>query len=175
MLKKILSLVLIFTLVLTLAACGESEPEYTMKDESMQNLVFRIPSQFELEYSGDGERSYSTNNARIGIYRYTSLEIQMGFTDFTGEFTATAFAEYIVNKEGYNCEIDITADGTQANYSFYHTDNSGNYYYFSNLIVTGERELYMVVLSCYSEKLSFYKSMFEDTLSSVKLESKTAQ
>lgn len=167
--RKILSLMLILALALTLTACGDDTPEYTMKEETAGKLSFSVPSHFELEYSGDGETSYSTQNARICIYRYSSLEIQTGFTDFVDELTAPNFAEYIVKREGYNCEIDVSEDGTQAKYGFYHTDNAGKYYYFTNLIIGGEREIYMVVLSCYADKIDYYKEMFEDTLGSAKL------
>ena len=167
--RKILSILLIIAALVTLIGCGDTKPEYSMKNVEFGKISMLVPNHFELVYEGEGECSYSTLSASISLYHYSELEIMTGFPDFMGELTAQSFAEYIVDTEKYNCEIEKNADGTRASYTFYHTDNSGNYFRFTNLIIKGERELYMVTFSVYADKVDYYSDMFKEAFDSVTL------
>ncbi len=155
-------------LLVGLCSCG-GDFDYTMKNYKTEALSYSIPEHFELIAHEEADAFYTTLNSSVMVYSYSHSQLDDAFENYSGDYTARSFAEFLVDMHEYNCIVyDGDIDGSVA-YSFMYTDAEQSYYYTS-IVLADEENVCMLIFSCLSDKLEMYQDMIRDILASPRIE-----
>ena len=167
--RKINVFIAIIGIVSMLAAVGcEERIEYQMGECNTDGIIYDVPLHFAISENEEADDYYVTVNSTLAVYSYTYGEFGSTF-GYNGDFTAIDVAEHIVSVRNYNCTVSEGASIGSAKYSFLYTDYNNNYYSTSTVHVTAER-VYVLVFSCFSDKLDRYQDMIIEIMNSVRFE-----
>ena len=168
-------LAILITISLLLTSCGDEKLDYELVDIDHEGLICSVPGHFAAYAHDEADGYYASLSASYTVYAMTRSEVGEKFIYYAGDFSAGSFAEFLVNMHSYNAQVNTSDDGTYAFFTYLMTSTEDNItYYNSNVVISTDDMIYVVVLTCLADKLDYYSDMFIDCADKLRLKGANA-
>lgn len=157
----------LFTLIsiLVVSSCGGIE--YDMVECNAGNFKYSIPDYYVLYEHSEADAYYVTVNSEIAVYSYTRDEFDAVFPDYVGDYSAVDVAEYIIERNNYQCQVKYEGSRDSATYNLlYHTESGAQYYYMNSLL-SNESNIAMLSFSCPVDRADGYDALIRSIVDSM--------
>ena len=162
--KKSLPIILIFTLILSIAltSCGTTVYK-------KQGITFELPSSFELRAIPNALYAYGNDESYIVFNKHTKSALSaQGITTLD----VAEFVDYALDRNGMTDAVEVEYGVDRAEFSYMAADSEAEnvLYYCYSLVIKGTDCIWMIQMFCYAGLTADYVPEFEKWAASIEVE-----
>ena len=164
--KKAVAFLMLIVLCFSMSSCYERHDGVSYKTHNKPGISYKLPKDFKATNFGYGELEYSNGE---GAYFFFSAfdEDELQQDQFMpADTTAQEYAQTCITVWGVDSEYVYNPQNNSATFDYY-IEEDGEYY--RHLVVRTSDEILLFTLSCYSEDVQEYDSVFNFVYDSIAL------